>query len=224
MSKKISAVFFDMDGTLMDTVGDLANAFNLLLTNHQRPTLSLDTIREIVTGGSKTLIKRGFGFEPDHAEYTQLREEFISLYDQNINACTTLFPGATELLNFLNQHNILWGIVTNKPAWLADALVDDFNLRESCQCVVGYDTVNASKPKPDSLLYALKLTGASAENTLYVGDSRSDIIAAKAANIESVAVTYGYRDPQDNPHNWQADHVIDSLSELIDIINLTNNS
>ncbi|MCP4127092.1 MAG: HAD hydrolase-like protein, partial [Gammaproteobacteria bacterium] len=139
-------VLFDLDGTFADTAPDLAHALNQTLQLHGEPTLSLEQIKPAVSHGGIALIKLGFQIEPDTTGFESKRQELLQFYIQDICRHTTLFPGIQQLLDQLDRHRIPWGIVTNKPEWLTNPLMEQLQMVKRAACIVSGDTT--ANPKP----------------------------------------------------------------------------
>jgi len=216
--KKLTTIFFDLDGTLIDTAPDLAKALNQLLANYQRPTLEFAKIRPFASSGSKGLLKLGFNIEPDHPDFPQLRQEFLALYDDFITDQTVLFDGILDLINAIEALGLLWGIVTNKPSGLAEKLLQHFELLEHSACCIGGDQVQKPKPAPDSLLFACQQISVKPDECIYIGDHRRDIAAANAANMLAIAVLYGYIPYHENPLSWKAYAYAKNSQEILEKI------
>ena len=212
----LSTVLFDMDGTLLDTAPDLAAALNRVLKNHRRPTQPFTKIRPLASSGSKGLLAFGFGIDNTHPNYSQLREEFLTHYDQCLTSDTQLFAGIENVLTHIEQRGWRWGVVTNKPSKLARALLTHFKLWERCSCLVGGDHVPNAKPAPDGLLQACKQLAISPKQCIYIGDHQRDVLAAKATNMRTIAVLYGYLPANENPLSWQADYYAKDADEILE--------
>jgi len=212
---KPKTILFDLDGTLLDTAPDLANALNTVLAANQRPILPLAQIRPVASHGGKGLIKLGFGIDETHSEYSELRQELLRCYQQNLCDETKLFPGMEHVLNHLNDTNTPWGVVTNKPSWLTEPLVANFAFFQQAGCIVSGDTVAKSKPHPEPLWHACSLLNCTANQSLYIGDAERDIQAAKSAGMPAIVALYGYIAEQDAPHEWGADAFIYEAKELL---------
>jgi len=211
----IKAVLFDLDGTLLDTATDLGRALNHLLEEQALPPLPLETIRPAAGSGSAGLLKLGMNVLPDDPRYSALSERLLHFYQQYFLSTTHFFPGIEQTLDFLDQHRMPWGIVTNKPACYTDPLITHLKLDQRAVCVISGDSLKNRKPHPEPLLHACKLLQQAPENCLYVGDSAIDIEACKAAGNPSLAALYGYIPPEENPLSWGADGYIQHASEII---------
>lgn len=209
-------VLFDLDGTFADTAPDLAYALNQTLELHGKPAMSLEEIRPGVSHGSVALIKIGFGIEPDDSRFESLRQELLQFYIDNICLHTTLFPGMEELIQQLDEQDIPWGIVTNKPEWLTYPLMQQLDLTKRAACIVSGDTTPHSKPHPEPILHACRLAGGhDPADCIYVGDAQRDIEAGNSAGSTTLVAMFGYVDANDNPEKWQADGQIDHPSEIL---------
>ena len=214
--KKIKTVLFDLDGTLADTAPDLAASLNHVLKNHDYDPLPYETIRPIVSHGGMALVTLGFG--EDHPEFDSLYKELLEYYKNNIANETTLFPGMNELLQELENKNINWGVVTNKPGWLTDPLLDALNLTSRAATIVSGDTLEQRKPHPAPLLHACNQAGSEAEECLYIGDAERDIEAGNRAGMTTIVALFGYIAESDTPDTWGAHASINSPQAIIPII------
>ncbi len=211
----IQAVFFDLDGTLLDTALDLAFALNHVLAHHNRAPIDFAEFRYHIYGGSKTIIKAGFDIDETHADYETIRQAFLTAYREHLTEQTTLFPGMPNVLDVLDQRHIPWGIVTNKPDWLTQPLLKHFKLHHRCCCIISGDTVTPRKPHPAPLLAACRYTNCKPHQAVYVGDTLTDVQAANAALMHVIAVSYGYHPKNTSPDTWPADHIIESAYDMI---------
>jgi 2-phosphoglycolate phosphatase len=212
---KLKTVLFDLDGTLLDTAGDLGFALNKLAEREGLPPVPMDKIRIVASDGSKALLKLAFQMDEDHPQFASFREAFINFYTQHLSVNTKLFPGMDKVLDQLDDYQIPWGVVTNKPSQLAKALLNDLDLADRCVCIVGGNCVDRLKPHPDSLLLACKLSNCTPKECVYVGDAERDIEAAKYAGMRSIVALYGYLTPHCSPEIWHADYYIDQPKDLL---------
>jgi N-acetyl-D-muramate 6-phosphate phosphatase len=210
-----SAILFDLDGTLADTAPDLAFALNTLLREEGQKTLPYEDIRPAASHGSVALLKLGFDLSPEDDNFKSLQQRFIELYQDNIDRETTLFEGMEEVIDKLEANNISWGIITNKPAFLTDPLVEKLGLADRAACVVSGDTTAHSKPHPAPMLHACNLINHIPKDCLYIGDAKRDIEAGKNAQMKTITARWGYLGEHDKPENWQADAIIDHPSEIL---------
>jgi phosphoglycolate phosphatase len=214
MMAKYDVVFFDLDGTLVDTAPDLAYALNQVLEEEGKHPLPYEAIRAVASHGSAGLLGLAFGINPDDAEYASLQQRFITIYQANLTRASTLFPGMESVIESLEKSGIPWGVITNKPAYLTDPLMAGLGLHSRAACIVSGDTTANSKPHPEPMLHACKLTEADPAQCLYIGDAQRDIEAGRNANMYTIVACYGYLGAHDKPESWQADAMIQHPSEL----------
>lgn len=214
----IRTVLFDLDGTLADTAPDLAYALNALLARHGQPVLPYDTIRPVASHGAAALIELGFGIARSDPAFAPLREKFLELYRNNLTRETRLFPGMAGILAALPARGLNWGIVTNKPAFLTEPLIEQLGLKEEAACVVSGDTTVNRKPHPQPMLHACALAGSKPPECLYVGDAARDIEAGRAAGMRTLVALFGYIGHDDQPETWGADGLIHAPDEILEWI------
>jgi len=217
---QLRAVLFDLDGTLLDTAPDMVESLAHLLAEESAPSINYDLARSHVSNGALGLIDIGFAQRLDEEARFRLRDRYLEIYAARVATATRLFPGMAEVLATLERLNLLWGVVTNKPGYLTEPLLAALELLPRCACVVSGDTLPERKPHPRPLLHAAQAMGVDARQTAYVGDAGRDIQAGKAAGMITVAATYGYIPPQDDPTDWAADHAIESPQQLLVALNL----
>ena len=214
----ITTILFDLDGTLIDTAPDMANALNLLLNEEQLKSLPYETIRPHVSNGSVALVKLGFGEDLDKQRLEHLKQRYLDIYKNNLHIASTLFDGMAELLINIESQNKKWGVVTNKPSWLTEPLLASMGLFERAACVVSGDTIEHRKPHPAPMLYACQQAGSTIEQCIYIGDARRDIEAGNNANMKTVVALYGYIGDWENPMAWGADETIKHPEEILQCI------
>ena len=212
--RHLKTVLFDLDGTLADTAPDLADALNAVLLNNGKDALPFEQIRPVVSHGGMALVSLGFGIEPEHPEFESLRQQLLQLYAGNIANKTRLFPGMAELLNSIESAGLNWGVVTNKPAWLTDPLLDALQLSQRAVSIVSGDTLAERKPHPSPLLYACEQAGSQGFECVYVGDAERDIVAGHKAGMQTIVALFGYIGTEDRPDTWGADVLLESPQEI----------
>jgi len=212
---RIRTVLFDLDGTLADTAPDLAFALNELRREEGLEAMPFEQIRPVVSHGGMALIRLGFDLEPEHPQFDPLRQRLLAIYKDNIAIHTRLFPGMDEVLAFLESNGRLWGVVTNKPGWLTEPLLEQMGLKQRAATIVSGDTLPQRKPHPAPMLYACEQTGSHAEECLYIGDAERDIEAGHAAGMRTMVALFGYIGEQDRPESWGADSLIHSPAEIL---------
>ena len=214
----LKAVFFDLDGTLLDTALDLSAALNHILIEDGRPELPIEETRGIVSEGSYALVKKGYGLKDHDPEVEPLRQRLLDFYEHNLNKHTEPFSGIAELIKKINDASIIWGVVTNKPKLYAEPLMAQFDFASTPSCVLAPEHVKHRKPHPESLILACELSGCSVSEAIYIGDHKRDIDCGKNAGMTTIAVSYGYIPDGEDIHSWQADHYVDSADELWPLI------
>ena len=209
-----AAVFFDLDGTLVDTADDLAAPVNHMREARGLKPLPLEEYRPFASAGSRGLLHIGLGATTDDPDYPALRTEFLNRYEQEIAVHSRLFDGMPELLAWLEANGIRWGVISNKLEYLVRRLVQQLGLGHRLALAYGGDTAPRAKPWPDPLKMALQETGLTARQCVYIGDDLRDIQAAHAVDMPAVAAAYGYGNPNEIPQ-WKADHVVTSPQEFL---------
>lgn len=212
------AILFDLDGTLADTALDLGGALNDVLRQVGQPEKTLAEIRAYVSHGSAGLIGFGANVTPQMPEFELWQQRFLDRYEQRFAQDTVLFEGVNQVLLFLQQQGIKWGIVTNKHARFTDKLVSKLNFAVLPDVVVSGDTCDEAKPSPQPLFYACEKMGVQPENCWYVGDAQRDIQAGKNAGMHTVLAKWGYIGEHDIIVNWAADEQIDEMNQLLDLL------
>ncbi|MDV5169432.1 HAD-IA family hydrolase [Photobacterium rosenbergii] len=218
MAMKIKAVLFDLDGTLLDTAPDMADAANRVLADYDQPPLTQQQIQANTSMGAKGLLTAGFGNIPAHLDIMALREEFLRYYEDKICVNTSLYQGVTALLAQLEEKGIHWGIMTNKPGFLTDMLLPFFPELLRAKTVVCGDTLAVAKPHPEPLLHASQQMGVDHRDCIYIGDIEKDMIAAKAANMAGYVAGWGYIGDEHTPSDWHAQGVLSHPSEILAVV------
>ena len=208
-------ILFDLDGTLLDTAPDLADALNTVLIENQRSPLPLDDIRPAVSHGGVALVRLGFNMGRSNPAFENLRKRLLEIYRDNISRRTQPFPGISELLDSIEQRGLNWGIVTNKPGWLTEPLLQDLNLFNRAACVVSGDTLDERKPHPAPMLHASRLANSRPEQCVYIGDAQRDIEAGNNAGMQTLVALFGYLQEEDEPHTWNANSMIEQPQDLL---------
>ena len=164
-----SHLFFDLDGTLIDSAPDLGAAADKMRTDRGLPSLPLALYRPMAGAGARGMLKIGFGMAPDHSEYEAMREEFFQNYEASLTARTTVFDGVAHLLQSLQAQGIAWGIVTNKSKRFTEPLARLMPLLHGACAVVSGDTTPHAKPHPAPVLEAARQAGVARTALLVCG-------------------------------------------------------
>lgn len=216
-------LIFDLDGTLIDSVPDLALSINQMLTSLNRETFPVDTIRSWVGNGALVLTQRALS--GDIAINTELEpalvEEaltvFLKYYEQNVCVDTSLYPNVQHSLQTLHEQGFRLVIVTNKPEQFVRPILKTLGLNHLFEMVVGGDSLPKRKPDPMQIEHVCSTLQVDASKCVMIGDSKNDIYAATAANMESIGLSYGYNHGEDiNSHG--ASLVLDDFAEIIDTL------
>jgi phosphoglycolate phosphatase len=221
MLKKPEMVLIDVDGTLVDSVPDLAYCVDEMMKQLDMPVHGEAKVREWVGNGVERLTRRALigqlDGEPDDALFEKAYPIFMALYAENTSKRSMLYPGVEEGLDYLKAQGYKLGCVTNKAEQFTVPLLKDLGVYDNFEIVISGDTLEKKKPDPMPLLHAADHFGVKPENALMIGDSVSDVKAARAAGFNIVCMTYGYNHGVDireaNP-----DVVIDSMAELSDVL------
>jgi phosphoglycolate phosphatase len=214
----VSAVLFDLDGTLIDSAPDLGAAADKMRVDRGLPSLPLSHYRHMSGAGARGLIGVAFGIAPEHQDFPALRDEFLNNYEQCMTERTFAFEGVSELIARLVAINLPWGVVTNKAARFAVPLTRAMPLFDSARTLVCGDTTPHTKPHPAPLLEAARQLNIAPAHCLYVGDDERDIVAGLAAGMGTVAAGYGYLGMAAQPSSWGAHALINSPAALLQLL------
>ena len=209
------AVVFDLDGTLVDTAGDLHLILTELMSEEGLPTPPLEEMRAMVGDGAKVLLARAFaaaGVTPDPARLDELYAQFLDRYTAEPCRRSTLYPGAAELLAMLAEQGCGLGLCTNKPQRPSEFLLATLGVGGRFRAIVGGDALPVRKPDPAHLTAVLDRLGATPREAVMVGDSRNDVVTAQAAGVPCVLVSFGYTTVP--ARELGAEMVVDQLDEL----------
>jgi phosphoglycolate phosphatase len=209
----LEAVFFDLDGTLVDTAPDLIVAMQRLRAERGAAPADVAAVGTAVSKGGRAMLRRGFP-DADDALIEELLPRFLELYSEAIATHSTMFPGIDGVLETLEARDVRWGIVTNKPGWLARALLAALKLDVRCAAMVSGDCLPQKKPDPAPILRACTLASVEPARSIYVGDDVRDIEAGRNAGMRTIAAGWGYLDGAD-PNTWGADLVLATPAALL---------
>lgn len=217
MLRKPEMVLIDVDGTLVDSVPDLAFCVNALMRELDMPERSEADVRNWVGNGVPRLVERALTNDlngtPESDAYDKAYPIFLDLYAENTSKRSELYPGVTEGLDFLQAAGYRIGCVTNKAEQFTHPLLKDLGISDRFEIIVSGDTLPKKKPDPMPLLHAAKALQAEPEKSLMLGDSISDVKASRAAGFGIICMSYGYNHGEDI-RDYNPDAVIDSMAEL----------
>ena len=218
-------LIFDFDGTLIDSVPDLADATNTMLEQLGKPTYSLDTIKEWVGNGSRLLVERALvgktevvtgeltKDEADHAE-----QVFLQAYNTIETSKTVAYPDVDKGLRQLKEAGFTLALVTNKPIRFVPKILESFDWQDLFSEVLGGDSLPVKKPDPTPLLQTCETLNFTIEQAYMIGDSINDMLAGQNAGIDTLALSYGYnygKDIRDSNPNQAFDNFADLLNYLL---------
>lgn len=218
--QEINTFLFDLDGTLVDSVPDLATALNKMLSDYQLPTYDEYVIRHWVGNGARVLVERGLSGDTKinhnrkQLEVDTALDKFLFYYRTLETKSTVLYDGVFDTLHALKQRGCTLVLITNKPSEFIEPILSSFSLLSLFSLTIGGDSLPEKKPSALPLLYACEQFKVSPSQCVMVGDSKNDILAAKAANIKSIGLTYGYNYGE-CISTYQPDWVFDSFREIL---------
>ena len=208
---------FDLDGTLVDSAPDISHALDSALTSNSLPVVGEQIVRSYIGEGSKRLVHRAITRQYDGIAnknlYNQVSKAFLNNYAKNIFIKSKIYPKVKETLCELKNRKIHLGCVTNTPHEFAISLLKTTNLFKYFTIVLGGDSLSRKKPHAEPIIYAIDKLNGRKNNTTMIGDSITDLNAAKNAGVRSICVSYGYSGDVDlSAHN--PDKIINSMEEL----------
>jgi len=216
--ENISAVLFDLDGTLIDSAPDLGFAADQMRVSRGLPSLALDVYRPMAGAGARGMLSVAFGMGPQDPQFDAMREEFFCNYERCMTERTYVFDGVAEMVESLLGARLQWGVVTNKAMRFTDPLTRDMPLFSTAAAVISGDTTPHAKPHPAPLLEAARRMGVDPARCMYVGDDERDIQAGLAAGMATVAADYGYLGDKADTAAWGAHARIKSPLELLQLL------
>lgn len=219
--RKPEMILIDVDGTLVDSVPDLAYCVDEMMKALDMPTHGEAKVRNWVGNGVERLTRRALigqlDGEPDDALFEKAYPIFLDLYAENTSKRSCLYPGVEEGLAYLEKEGYKLGCVTNKASQFTIPLLKDLGAHDHFEIIICGDTLEKKKPDPMPLLHAADFFGVKPENAMMLGDSISDVKASRAAGFQIVCMSYGYNHG-DDIRDANPDAVIDSMAELPDIL------
>ena len=219
--RKPEMILIDVDGTLVDSVPDLAYCVDEMMAVLGCEPHGEVRVRDWVGNGVERLVRRALvgalRGEPDEADFERAYPVFLELYAENTSKRSCLYPGVREGLDRLKAANYLLGCVTNKAAQFTEPLLKDLGVYDDFSIVISGDTLTKKKPDPAPLLHAAELLGCQPADAMMIGDSVSDVAAARAAGFQIVCMSYGYNHGVDI-REAAPDAVIDTLTEIMPLL------
>ena len=215
MQEKNSAILFDLDGTLLNSGLTFHKIVNQLKKEINQEEVPFEKVRKYSSRGASLILKNSFP-EADEAQLEDLKKSFLERYFEFMLDDICLYDGVVELIDFLANESIPWGIVTNKSEKYTRPIIEKLKWHELTNAVICPENVTKAKPDPEGIITALNLLNASNSESYYVGDHKRDVETGKNANVKTVACTYGFHET--DPHSWQADYIINEPIKLKNVI------
>jgi 2-phosphoglycolate phosphatase len=209
------AALFDLDGTLLDSAPDMLATANRMRASRGVGAMTLDVLRPHVSKGARAMLAAAFP-EMEQGSREALVPEFLAIYQEELGRHSVLFDGVAEMLEALEAAGSTWGIVTNKPEYLARDILPQLGWESRCAVLIGGDTLAEKKPHPLPLQVASERIGIAIADCVYVGDDERDIQSARAAGMPSIAALWGYRQAHEEPALWLADVMVQLPAALVE--------
>ena len=206
-------VLFDLDGTLLDSAPDMVATVNRMRAARAQAPMALAELRPHVSRGSRAMSAAAFPELGGEVSGEMIRE-FLDIYEQELGRSSVLFDGVAELLDAIEADGARWGIITNKPEYLAQQVMPQLGWDTRSAILLGGDTLAERKPHSLPLLHAAEQLGVAIGDCVYIGDDQRDIDAARAAGMRSVVALWGYRGEGECPDGWGADALAATVVEL----------
>ncbi len=213
---KLNSVVFDLDGTLLDTLGDLRDSVNYALEKNGLPKRTTEEIRSFVGNGIRLLIERSVPENTSSEITDKCFLDFKEYYKDHSSILTKAYDGVIDLLTTLKEKGIKIAVVSNKADFAVKTLMEDYFMG-LYDCAYGERAGVERKPAPDSVFGAISEMGGDIENTVYIGDSEVDVDTAKNANLPCIAVTWGFRD-KEVLESLNPEYIVDSPGDILRII------
>ncbi len=223
MTNFVKAVLFDLDGTLIDTAADFVRIIGKMSAENNWQAPSDADIRQQVSAGASAMVKlmleHNGQTQFNEEELLSYRQQFLEEYEADICVDSCVFTELEELLASLEQKGTPWGIVTNKPRYLAESLLNKMQLDERCSVLVCPEDVARTKPDPEPMYLALEKLGIARGGSacvLYVGDHIRDIEAGNSAGMPTILAAYGYIPSEDQHYlkKWGANYIVETPKQL----------
>jgi phosphoglycolate phosphatase len=211
-------IIFDFDGTLINSIPDLATAVNAMLTLYDLPGIDIDRVASFVGNGAATLVRRALtlamqGKEPTDEFFAEAFAYYLKAYKEVSCQKTFTYPGVVETLQYLDKKGYKMVICSNKPFEFIEPILDFLSIKPYFQCWIGEDSLPKKKPNAAPLLHLVNVMHTTVEKSIVVGDSKNDILSAQNAGMHSVGLTYGYN-YDENIADYGPSVVLTNFSDL----------
>ena len=216
--RTLRAVIFDLDGTLVDTADEFVPVVQALRAEHGREPMDPARIRASVSSGARALVSLGLNIPEDAPEFERNRLRLLELYSEVLGTIATPYPGIESLLARLQAQGVAWGISTNKPRAYTAPLLQKLNIQPPPGSVVCPDDITNRKPHPESLYRNCRDLDCAPHEAIYVGDHLRDIEAGRGAGMYTIAASYGYIEPGDDPQLWGSNAEAQRSTDLLELI------
>ena len=213
MKKK--AIIFDLDGTLLNSLIDIAESVNYVLEKHNFPTHNIEDYKYMIGNGIQVLIEKALPNNISKTDFEKYFNEAVLIYEQRQTQKSHPYEGIIDMLNSLSDKGIVLNILSNKPDNFTKDVVNYFFKDIDFKIVFGAREGIPKKPAPDAVNEIVNTLGFDKQEFMYMGDTSTDMLTAKAANIESIGVTWGYR-KVDELLNAGAKHIVTSPAEVLE--------
>ena len=215
MQPKNKVVLFDLDGTLINSGLSFLKIVNELKEKEGQSSVDFEIVRKYSSRGAPLVLKNSF---PDASEdkISLLKSEFLSKYEKIMTSNIVKYDGVDALLEHLAAKKVKWGIVTNKSAIYTMPIVKKLNWHKLTDAIICPEDLNKAKPSPEGIFRGLELLDGDPKQSYYIGDHQRDIETAHNAGVISIACTYGYHET--DPISWNADHVVQKPSDIMEIV------
>jgi 2-phosphoglycolate phosphatase len=216
--RTLRAVIFDLDGTLVDTADEFVPVVQTLRAEHGREPMEPARIRASVSNGARALVSLGLDMHEDAPQFERNRLRLLELYSEVLGTIAAPYPGIVSLLARLQEQGIAWGISTNKPRAYTAPLLEKLDIQPPPGSVVCPDDISNRKPHPESLYRNCRDLDCAPHEAIYVGDHLRDIEAGRGAGMYTIAASYGYIEPGDDPQLWGANAEASRSTDLLELI------
>jgi len=214
----IKAIFFDLDGTLLNTAKDLIFALNSILQEDEKAPLPYEEVSSSVSNGANAMIKLGYHLDSDSNELAPLRQRFLAHYERKDHTETVAYSGIESLIENISKAGLQWGVITNKPTRYAIKLMSKFHFASLPCCILSPDHVQQPKPHAEPMYLACDIANCKPEEVIYIGDHKRDIDCGLNAGTITVSAAYGYIDENDCVDSWGGHHIANNSNDLWPII------